>query len=494
MAVPAFPMQTKRWLSALFLTCSVFSFTPIQVDAADRNAPQGPKVTVRPATQKNATALSLDDALEMTYRTNPGLQAGRARLRAIDESIPIARSASMPQAVASGTYGNRSVDSSVATGDSNINPYTYNVKLSQALFRGFRTVNSLGSARANVQAGQAQLTDKEQEILLEAAQAFASVLRDRKIVSLREQNIRVLASVEGQTRNGFEGGDLTKTDIAQAQSRVLAGQAELIRAKAALAESEYQFEKVIGIKPQNLKDISSIDQLVPADLFAALQSSELANPKLKSARYAADAAYYDSRAAVGELLPTVGVEGSYARSYGTNGLSSRQEERSVFLTLSAPIFQGGGEYARIRQSKALESQKFYEAMDAKRFVDAAIASAFAQYNATKQRVQLLERQVKTASDAAMGTQLEFKINRRRIMDVLDAQEEVIQARIGLEAAKYDRTATAFGLLASAGKLTAKNMGLTRSPTASQRGYEAEITGSVPSSRGTDKGPVMGALY
>lgn len=436
--------------------------TPDKQDQAT-HAPQKPHKTVvhRKAvapSQVQPSGGSMDEALKAAYTTNPAIGAERARLRALDERVPQARALSMPQIGATASYGNKLGDSSISTKASDVNPYAYGLKITQPLFRGFRTLNALDAAEASVMAGRAALADREQTLLLDTVDAYSTVVRERKILKLREDNVRILRSVLSQTQTGFQGGDLTKTDISQAQARLVAGEAELARARAMLAEAENNFERLVGHKPPaKLQEPTVAVSLLPQTKEAALGRAQSVNPKLTQAQYLSKAAEAERKVAQGEFLPTINLEASWQRAHAQQSAVYTETERTVFVRLTAPIFTGGADFSKVREARATETQRKLEAQDAQRLVAAASLSSYDQYLSAVQRIALVQRQVVASQEAAKGTRLEFSINRRKIVDVLNAQDEVVQAKIALESARYEKTIAAYALIANTGTLNARNL-------------------------------------
>lgn len=436
-------------------TCALAALLALGTFSTSTFAADKKSVVGKSASSKSE-AMTLDQALREAYVGNPGFSAEKARLRVTDELLPQARSTALPQVYMTSQYGNDRTKNNIGT-KSDENQYAYAVTLSQPLFRGFRTYHAMESAEAKIKAGREAFADSEQTLFLNTVQAYASVIRDRNILALQQQNVGILNNIVDQSQTGFKGGELTRTDISQSQSRLYAGQNELRKAQVNLIESENYFRRIVGKTPPKLTEPHIPDNLLPKDARQVVDIAGQNNPRLKQAQFLRDASEADKKAAYGEFLPTVNVEATSQKQHNYQKLFSTETEHSVFLKVSAPIFRGGIEYSKTREARAYENQKEMEALDARRLVASASQNSFEQYKAAIDRLNLSNKQVNAAGAAASGTSLEFKINRRRLVDVLDAQNEVVLSKIAREQAKFDRLVTGYALLANLGKLSIVNL-------------------------------------
>lgn len=424
-----------------------------------------------------ANADSLTDALTDSYNHNPALQADRARQLATDEQLPQARSGWLPSISGNMDYGYRSATSQRYDANSlrqrpdwenqYHRPYGYGVTLTQPLFRGFRTVNETRKAKASIAAGRARLVDTEQTVLLDTVFAYLSVIRDRAIVKHRRDEVgivgRILKSSSARFRNGVD----TRTDVSQARARQDAARATYDKTLAKLADSEAEFEKLVGRKPGKLVRPPEVGGILPESRHAAIRLAEENNPKIASARLNAEAAKYNRKAVSGEFLPTVDLQVDYGHNHNVSSIISEREDVSAVVKVSIPIFTKGLTSSKVREAKAEEVRRRYEAHDARHGVTAATVAAFEEWRSARRRVDMIELQVKAARAAARGVRLEQEVGDRSVMDVLNAEREVVNARVALEHAQFERIASGYSLLATIGRLRPQYLKL---PTAI---YDAE---------------------
>ncbi len=416
----------------------------------------------------NARAENLNEAFGRAYVANPTLQADRARQLATDEKLPQARSNWLPSVSASAQYGySNNVDKSVPNQlvrrpgfDSyNVNPYSYGVSLQQPIFRGFRTVNETRSAKANIAAGHAQLVDTEQNVMLNVAGAYLGVLRDQRIVAHRRRSLQIVSKILRTSRAQFKSGVNTRTDVSQAEARYNAARADLDKALADFEVSKASYAQLVGQAPGKLSDPTPVAHLLPLSLTDTVALAREANPRLAAALHLENAAHFDRKAAVGEFMPTLDLHVDYLHEHDVSYSTSEQETTNVMLKLNVPIFTKGIEHSRVRAAKAVEMQRRYEARDAQYGVTAAAQTAWEQHESAKRRVALIERQVAAARAAAKGVRKEREIGDRSVLDELNAEQEIVSARVSLENARYERRITEYTLIASVGRLRAETLGL-----------------------------------
>nr|MBA3834479.1 TolC family protein [Sphingomonas sp.] len=312
-----------------------------------------------------ASADTLREALAATYRTNPTLMAQRAALRATDATVAIARAQSRPQVSASAGLNRDLTRSGVLNVGGKGPDLSVGVDLSYPLFNGGSVRNSIRAARTRVDAGRAILDAVEGDVFTEAVAAYMDVIRDRAIVELNQNNVRVLQTNLQATQDRFEIGDLTRTDIAQSEARLELARSTLAGAEARLAGSFENYKRVIGEPPEQLAPPPPLPPL-PATAEQAVRIALVSNPDIAAAVQQATAAGFDVRVARAARLPTVsgGVSGTYvnalggAQDSGIPGLTppSTGTQTTAGLNARIPLFQGGEPAARIRQAQAIEGQ------------------------------------------------------------------------------------------------------------------------------------------
>jgi outer membrane protein len=438
-------MRNRRSLAA---AVSVFLLTATAGIAAD-----GPA----------AATFSLFDALGVAYQTNPQLAAAQAGVRATDETVAIANANWRPNISATGTYGFEKYKISGVPQWIGTHPLNAQLGVSENIFRGGRTYAEVSQAMAQVGAARAQLVAAEQTVLLAAASAYMDVVRDTAIVELRRHNVEVLRKQRDSTALEFKAGSLTRTDVAQSEARLAGAQAALTTAEGQLAISRSGFLQAVGRPAETLEPRPPIPAALPNDEGAALGFALKANPALVAARQNERAASYAVDDAIGSLLPQVSVQGGYAysqQSYNsTLGAGQVTHGLGVIGQVTIPIYQGGAEEATVRQAKELHSQAALNVTVVDRQVRDAVSSAWNAYQAALASITSNEATEKADEIAFTGVSKEQQVGSRTILDVLNAQQELLNAQVAVVTSHRDATLAAFQVLAAGGLLTAKTLGL-----------------------------------
>lgn len=410
-----------------------------------------------------AHAETINQALRAAYERNPALEAERARQRADDEQVPQALSGWRPTITASGNHGYEKERTTPPVTHNSRHPGSFSFNLSQPIFRGFRTINNTRKAEALVDAGRGALHNVEQQTLLNAVTAYADVYRDRAILRYRRANVNFLARELGATKKRYRAGDVTRTDIEQAKTRLFQGQAELAFAKANLSSSAARYGSIIGRFPGRLKKTGSIAALLPRTIQDAMEVALKQNPEIVSAEKRHAAARYEVKSIHGELLPNVSLDASYERDFNGSESTARSDNRSVALRLSMPLYKGGETYSRIRQAKAVERQRRHQLVDAKARTKAQVISSWRQRQAALARIRAARLSVRAGRAAVKGVRVEAKVGERSLFDVLDSQRDLVSAQIDLANAVRDHVVAAYSVLASVGHLTARHLNLNTVP-------------------------------
>jgi outer membrane protein len=403
-----------------------------------------------------AQAESLADAMRTAYRSNPTLEADRARQRGTDELVPTAKSGWRPtvnaEESATETFSNTDVSPRDRRASANVN-----IQLSQPLFRGFKTVEGIKSAKANVEAGRQQLLATEQSVLFNVAAAYLAVVRDRQILAIRQQNVANLQKQANAANSRFTAGEVTRTDVSQARARVSGAQGDVASAKANLEGSNASYEQVVGHKPGKLK-YSRLGRM-PRNLDSALDIAQEINPQILAASWVYDASRHDIRVAKGDLLPELSLRATAQRVINPQKGVDFSESATISGVLSIPIYQGGREYSNIRQRKQISSQRQVQIIEATRSVRSQVTSAWYTLVSSGQSITAAKAQVAAAALALDGIDQEYLVGSRTTIDVLNAQQEVLSARLGLVNAEYAQMISAYQLFQAMGKLTARHLAL-----------------------------------
>jgi outer membrane protein len=390
------------------------------------------------------------------YFANPTINAMRASVRATDEQVPQALAGYRPQ-----VFGNAQADwerSRTQTPAGTVNqrgnyPRGYGVTAQQNIFNGFQTGNLVRSAESQVQAARETLRNTEQNILLGAVEAYMNVIRDISIVDLNEGNVRALREQLRATNDRFQVGELTRTDVAQAQARLSLAEAQLSGAQAQLNASRAAYRRDIGSDPGKLKPARPYEKVSFPSLDAAIASAFGSHPALQASRHGVDVAQLQVKVAEGSLLPTLNLEASAQRFSDPSPGILNNSDLTAGLRLTVPLYQGGAEYSRIRQAKEVTGQRKLESDITRDAVRAAVISSWGQLSAARFQVQAAQAQVAATEIALNGVREEYRVGQRTTLDVLNAQGELVSARALLITAQRDLVVFSYGLLSSVGRLS-----------------------------------------
>jgi outer membrane protein len=424
---------------------------------------------------KPALADTLESALAYAYANNPQLNSQRAVVRATDEGVPTALAGYRPKAVATANVGVQSLSTTIREigsttplnsaasyfTQSGVNtPHGIGATVTQNVLNGFQTANRTRLAESQVFAARETLRNIEQSVLLSAATAYMNLLRDAGILELQRSNLEVLGEQVRQTKTRLQSGNVTATDVAQAEARFNVGRTQLFAAEANYASSRAVYRQVIGLDPGKLAPAAPVDRFTPPTLPAALAAGIAQNPTVSIAQHNVDIATHQVKVAEGALYPVLSLQGNVQKNYelALNSLQTFTASGSVQYT--APIYQGGAEYAAIRQAKETQGQKQMDLSVARDQARATVAQAWAQLDAAKSSIESTKNQVKSAEAALNGVREEARLGQRTTLDVLNAQQELVNARISLVVAQRDRLVNSYGLLAAVGNLAPQVLGLT----------------------------------
>ncbi len=407
-----------------------------------------------------AQAETLAEAMAFAYASNPLLQAERAGLRATDEQLAQARAGRLPSAQADVSYGYSKVKqgSPFFSDTSSFEPRTRALSLNQTLYGGGGIQGRIDAAKANIEAGRANLLGTEQSVLLDAVTAYLDVRRDEEVVRIRQNNVTVLERQRVAAQDRFDVGEITRTDVSQAQARVAGARSQLQAAVSTLANSRATYERVIGRPPGSL-EVAAVPRNVPQDVQSAQQIAEIESPAIAAARHAEEAARKQIKVAKSALRPTVslGLDGRKAESAGLPG--QRSDSYNATARLSMPLFTGGLSQSQTREAKYRASQARLQTVQTRRQVVEQVAQSWNSLMAARAVILSSQEQVNANELAFEGVEQEAQVGLRTTLDVLDAEQELLNARLTLVSAERDATLAAFGLLASTGQLTAQKLNL-----------------------------------
>lgn len=442
------------------------SLAAIAVPAAAQTTTQRQGTAPAATAAARAPTTTLRDALVQTYNSNPELQAERANQRANDENVPIARSRGLPGADATGSASSSLYDSD-ANAISPTRQGRLGINLSQPIYSGGAVRNSVRAAETRVVAGQADLRGAESDIFTQAVTAYVDVMRDEAIVQLNQQNVNVLEVNLQATRDRFEVGDLTRTDVAQSEARLALARSQLRTAEARLIGSRESYIRVIGTPPGVLAPPPPLPNL-PDDVATAEQIALANNPYLEAAQLARDASRYDVSVARAGRLPQVslGVGGDYYNYLGSipaaaaaQGASGNGFSTTIGAQVSLPLFQGGRPAAQVRQAQARQAAAIEQVTLTERGVIAQARSAFAGYQSALRVIESNRVAVEANRLSLEGVRAENSVGTRTILDILNAEQELLNSQVNYVTAERDAYVAGFTLLAAMGRAQANDLGL-----------------------------------
>nr|WP_194075114.1 TolC family outer membrane protein [Methylobacterium durans] len=408
-----------------------------------------------------ASAETLESALSRAYGGNPVLNAGRAGVRVRDEDVAQAQAGYRPQVAISADIGVSKFEGRFS--GANINQTTLpggaGITVNQTLFNGFQTDNRTRGAESRVLQERETLRFTELTTLFNAAQAYMNVLSDTASLELQRNNVEVLEEQLRQTRDRFNVGEVTRTDVAQAEARLAGARASVSAAEAQLRASIGIYRQVVGVEPRQLAPGRPLDRFVPGSLNAAIDIGLKEHPQILSAMHAVDFAEAQVKVAEGALYPTVGLTGQVNQRYDQQLANSNGVTAAILGQVTIPIFQGGAEYSSIRQAKETVGQARIQVEQVRDQIRAATVSAWGQLEAAKARVIASQAQVQANEVALNGVREEARVGQRTTLDVLNAQQELLNARVNLILAQRDRVIFSYGVVQAIGRLTARFIAL-----------------------------------
>ena len=413
-----------------------------------------------------AQAETLREALARAYQSNPTLTGQRAAQRATDEGVPIARASGLP-----GLSANGAVTDNVLQANNNyLNPDRFGnaaVNLSVPLFQGGAVKNAVKAAETRVESGRATLRGTEATTFTNVVAAYMNVIRDEAIVSLNQQNVHVLDVNLNASKDRFQVGDLTRTDVAQSEARLALARSQLQSAQAQLISSRENYIAVVGVAPVALETPPALPNL-PNSPQTAVSVALDQNPNLIAARKAADATRYDIGVARANRLPKIAAVtggtyvnylGSIPTVVGGQRIPNSATAATAGIQFTLPLFQGGRPAAQVRQAEALRGQALENETGAERAVVSQTRSAYAVWQSSLQVIQSSETAVNANKLSLEGVRAENSVGTRTILDILNAEQELLNSQVTLVTARRDAYVAGFALLAAMGQAEARDLGL-----------------------------------
>ncbi|WP_425304830.1 TolC family outer membrane protein [Bradyrhizobium erythrophlei] len=410
------------------------------------------------------SAETLTEALVQAYQSSPQLNAERARQRGTDENVPQALAGYRPQIMGSLSAGLQAVRNTLPDNSiqgATLRPWTIGVTVSQVLFNGFKTANSVRAAEFQVLSGREALRNTGQGVLLDAVTAYMNVLANQALLEAQRTNVAVLREIQATTIRRLSAGDVTPTDTAQAEARLNRGLADLNAADVTLAISKATYAQVIGRPPSQLAAATPVDRLSPVSMAAAVETANHEHPAVLGAGYDVDVAQTTIKVAESTLLPTVAVQASASRSLQSDSTlsTSATDQASVLGQINVPIYDGGTAASQTRQAKEVASQSRMVLEQVRNQSRTAVVSAWVSNEGTKVALSAAESETHAADVALQGVKREAQGGQRTTIDVLNAQQDLTNARSRQILAQRDRVIASYTLLSAVGRLDVHNLGL-----------------------------------
>jgi outer membrane protein len=427
-----------------------------------------------------ARADTLNGALTNAYQNNPQLNSQRAVVRQTDETVPQALSGYKPTVSATASVGEQ-YSNAVSKTTSALNPngppsyprtaLTYStqgvgITASQTLYNGFQTANRVRQAESNTSAARETLRVAEQTVLMNAAQAYMDLLRDGALLELQRRNVEVLQEQLRQTRDRFNVGEVTRTDVAQTEAQLAQGRATVLSAESQYARSRASYRQFIGIEAGNLQPGSPVDRLTPKKLGEAIEIARARHPSVGVAQFGIDAAVLQVKINEGSLYPQARLLASAQQNWDPNPPAVVQQFQAfVQAQVTIPIYNAGptgqsDTFAAIRQSKEMVGQKRMDLDTARDQVQAGVVTAWGQLEAAKAQILATQAQVASSEIALNGIREEARVGQRTTFDILVAQQNLVNARTALVTAQHDRIVASYTLLSAVGDLNLPKLGIT----------------------------------
>jgi outer membrane protein len=420
-----------------------------------------------------ALADTIEAALVRAYQNNPQLNAQRASVRATDENVPQALSGYRPKVALTASAGIAYTDETLTSGGNasalvrtqihgENAPNAVGLTVTQNVFNGNQTANRTRAAESQVSGAREGLRVLEQSVLLSAATIYMDYLRDAAIVEVQKSNVRVLEQTLKQTRDRFNVGEVTRTDVAQSEAQLAAGRTQELTAESQLTTTRSNFRRIIGNEPQGLAPGSPVDRFLPVALPAAVDLSLIENPNVTASMFGIDVNFLQVKVAEGALLPSVNLQASVQQANEQQLTVQKAFGASAVAQISVPIYQGGSEYSLIRQSKETLAQQRLNLETTRDATRANTVTAWGQLVAGKAQVASAQAQVQASEIALNGVREEAKAGQRTTLDVLNAQQTLVNARVALVTAQHDRVVASYAVLSAIGRLSPQVLNLATS--------------------------------
>jgi outer membrane protein len=404
-------------------------------------------------------AETMERALLRAYQNNPQLNAQRASVRVTDENVPQALAGYRPKAAMTFSGGAQFINQ-LADGSNGKKieqgiqgPHAAQFAVTETLYNGNQTANKTRAAESQVSGAREGLRLMEQSVLLAAATIYMDYLRDAAILEVQRNNTKVLTLTLRQTRDRYSAGLVTPTDVAQSDAQLAAGRSQELAAESTLTTTRANFRRIIGIEPADLQPASPVDRYLPQTVGGAIELALRQNPNVTAAMFGVDVSYLTVKINEGALLPTVSLQAAVSKVWDPNITTINQFTAAANVQLSVPVYQGGAEYSLIRQSKETLEQQRLTMEQVRDQARADLVTAWGQLIAGKSQVAAARSQVEASEIAYLGTTKEAQVGQRTVIDILNAQQTLVNARVALVTAEHDRVVASYAVLSAIGRLS-----------------------------------------
>ena len=407
----------------------------------------------------SAYADTMEGALLRAYRDNPQLNAQRASVRVTDENVPQALAGYRPKAAMTFTGGgqfvNQLADGSVGKKieEGIQGPHSAALTVTETIYNGNQTANKTRAAESQVFGAREGLRLLEQSVLLAAATIYMDYLRDAAILEVQKSNTHVLELTLRQTRDRYSAGLVTPTDVAQSEAQLAAAKSQELAAVSTLTTTRANFRRIIGIEPANLQPASPVDRYLPQTVGGAIELALRQNPNVTAAMYGVDVSFLTVKINEGALYPSVSLQATVSKVWDPNITTINEFTAAANAQLTVPVYQGGAEYSLIRQSKETLAQQRLALEQVRDQARADLVTAWGQLLAGKAQVTAAQSQVQASEIAYLGTTKEAQVGQRTVIDILNAQQTLVNARVALVTAQHDRVVASYAVLNAIGRLS-----------------------------------------
>jgi outer membrane protein len=422
---------------------------------------------------QGAVAETLNSALARAYSGNPEINQQRSGVRAVDEDTTNALAGMRPKAGVAASIGPEFSTIKIPSGRTATGQRAYfadeylgrprsaTLSVSQTIFDGGRTRNAVRQAESGVFAARANLGASEQTVLQNGVNAYMDVLRDTAILALRKNNNAVLEEQLRHTRVRYQFGEVTAADVAQAEAALAHGRSEFSGAQAVLQMSAATYHQIVGVEPNRLEPAGTVEKLLPRSLNDAVALAIIEHPAVVAALHQVDAAEHAVKLAESALAPTMAV-GAQVSPQGDSFMGwtgTRQFSALAAATLNVPLYQGGSEYASIRKAKEQLGQARLGADVQRDNARRSVVFAYARLQAAKATIISSQAEVTASEKSLFDVREEAKVGQRTTLDILNAQQALLSARVNLVIAQHDRVVASFAALAAVGHLSVRDLNL-----------------------------------